>query len=398
MFFLEENAQLKELWYEPADALRKQRGFRCGMSRKDHGFLCTMIRYFNPKKIVEIGVAEGGTTAIIMNCLAEMGSSASLYSVELSEFLYYDETRKNGYICEELKDSIAYKGPYTYLSGKTIAGQIDEIGRDIDFVVLDTRHILPGELLDFLTILPYCTKNAVFLLHDVNLNYYRALGSDRAYVKNNGERIATKLLYSMVTADKYIYSVDTNIAGFQINSDTDKCIDSIFYYLTATWSYLPEDWMIKEYRQLLKKHYTPKQMETYDTAVKNNLTISERMKIAEMGTSLEMNSDPWLFPYEKITRGSKIILYGAGSVGQRFSALLKMTNYCNIVGWLDKNYMKFDPEYQIEPPEELLHKEYDYILVAVEKAEVFQEIKQEILQLSDKCEDSIIGPVERWSY
>ena len=43
---------------------------------------------------------------------------------------------------------------------------IDEIGSDIDFLILDTLHIVPGEILDFLVCLPYLTKDAIVVLHD----------------------------------------------------------------------------------------------------------------------------------------------------------------------------------------------------------------------------------------
>lgn len=39
------------------------------MSDSERGFLCGLLREHKPKKIVEVGVAEGGTTAVILECI-----------------------------------------------------------------------------------------------------------------------------------------------------------------------------------------------------------------------------------------------------------------------------------------------------------------------------------------
>ena len=40
-----------------------------GMSINDLSFLCGLIKKFKPKKIVEIGVAAGVSTTVILECL-----------------------------------------------------------------------------------------------------------------------------------------------------------------------------------------------------------------------------------------------------------------------------------------------------------------------------------------
>ncbi len=89
------------------------------------------------------------------------------------------------------------------------------------------------------------------------------------------------------------------------------------------------------------------------------------------------------------TWGKKIVIYGAGHVGKITYKILKRMGYI-ITGWIDKNYRKFDEEIQIEPPEKLLNKEYDYIIVAVEKKEIFEEIKQNIMKQIGNMEGKII--------
>lgn len=86
-----------ELWSEPAEKLCGKHKFICEMSSHDHSFLCGMIKKVKPQKLVEIGVAEGGTTAVIMEALTMLGLNSEVWSVDLSENFYCDSTKKTGY-------------------------------------------------------------------------------------------------------------------------------------------------------------------------------------------------------------------------------------------------------------------------------------------------------------
>ena len=76
---------------------------------------------------------------------------------------------------------------------------------------------------------------------------------------------------------------------------------------------------------------------------------------------------------------SRIILYGAGYVGNEYYKQIKMTEYCNIVAWIDKRYKDIDNENRIEGVETIDMHEYDYIVIAVENENISEEIKKEIL-------------------
>ena len=58
----------------------------------------------------------------------------------------------------------------------------------IDFCLIDTSHLIPGEILDFLMILPYLKDNATVVFHDVKLHTYtphRTLISNDWFMTNN---------------------------------------------------------------------------------------------------------------------------------------------------------------------------------------------------------------------
>jgi predicted O-methyltransferase YrrM len=71
------------------------------MSQYESFMLSGLIKMKCPKKVVELGVAEGATTCVIMKTfelLNTMGNeSFEVYSVDLNKNLYYDASKKTGY-------------------------------------------------------------------------------------------------------------------------------------------------------------------------------------------------------------------------------------------------------------------------------------------------------------
>lgn len=73
----------------------------------------------------------------------------------------------------------------------------------------------------------------------------------------------------------------------------------------------------------------------------------------------------FLFPFSGVHKGSAIILYGAGTYGQRLYRYLKRTGFCQIVLWLDRNYMELQKMgLEVENPSELETSECNSIVIA----------------------------------
>lgn len=71
----------------------------------------------------------------------------------------------------------------------------------------------------------------------------------------------------------------------------------------------------------------------------------------------------YIVPYERITKGCRLVLYGAGTVGKSYYKQLMMTGYCEIVLWTDIKGEEAAPE--VVPPSEICKIQYDFILVAI---------------------------------
>ena len=121
-------------------------------------FLNGVIRKFKPKKILEIGVAEGGSSIIILNAIKDI-KDAHLYSVDLSS------NSQIGYCVRDLMKEDLNR--WTLYTGNIVAKFIEEIGNNIDMVFIDSAHFEPGEILDFLIVFPFLKEGAIVGFHDI---------------------------------------------------------------------------------------------------------------------------------------------------------------------------------------------------------------------------------------
>ncbi len=233
------------------------------MDETDSAFLCGVLKTFRPKKILEVGVAAGGSTAIILQALEDIGAPYEMHSVDVAT-KHWDYPKEDiGFLAKLAHENIS--GTHKFHLGNILPQVIDEIGGNIDFVILDTLHYLPGEVLDFLTVLPYLTDDAVVVLHDVSLHQSQ---HDDAY--------ATGVLFSAVSADKFLnLKADDqifrypNIAAFQINEQTAACVDNVFLSLILPWTYAFEKPIVL-YRQHFRRFYSDALCEIFQEAIDMN--------------------------------------------------------------------------------------------------------------------------------
>lgn len=113
------------------------------------------------------------------------------------------------------------------------------------------------------------------------------------------------------------------------------------------------------------------QIEYYTRAFLEN-TISSVFR-------MEDESIHFIFPYECIEKGARIVLYGAGNVGKAYYKCIQGGEYANVVMWVDsdwKNKQVYAPE--IESPGNISETNYDYIVIAIENEKIASEIMTEM--------------------
>ena len=229
-----------DLYFEPRNYCLSKYNWPIGepeMTSFESAFLCGLIRDKKPKKIVEIGVAGGGTTVIVLKCLELLGiaDETKMFSVDISENFYRGHGEKSGYLANELLNEKT-DFQHEFLLGRFLPEVLEHIGGHIDFVILDTRHSTPGELLDFLAIYPFLISDAYIVLHDIAFNHY-------GYVPLG---FATQLLLSCVNGKK-ILSKDNNrtseypnIGAFITTPETKESLFDVLNALMVTWRYVPD--------------------------------------------------------------------------------------------------------------------------------------------------------------
>ena len=89
----------------------------------------------------------------------------------------------------------------------------------------------------------------------------------------------------------------------------------------------------------------------------------------------------YLFPYEKIPSGSRVLIYGAGDVGHDYLTQILMTGYCECIGFLDRAYDKCPSAVvPIFPPEAVADINFDYVVIAMKTAVYVESIRRTLEQ------------------
>ena len=73
----------------------------------------------------------------------------------------------------------------------------------------------------------------------------------------------------------------------------------------------------------------------------------------------------FLFPFPGVKKGSTIVLYGAGTYGQRLYTYLEKTGFCKVVAWVDRNFEELQKSgLAVVSPTVIPRLQYDAIVIA----------------------------------
>ena len=234
------------------------------MTRDEISFLKTFIKKYNPKKIVEAGVSAGGNT---VNLLRWKDDDAKLFSIDVSTQWYRDSTKLSGFMADEIDDNDNWK----IFRGYDYTDVCEEIGGDIDCIVIDTNHVMPGEFLTFIAALPYLKDGCIVILHDIHLNM--SYFSNNCFNNYQRSEYCTGLLFGGVSSNKkwILKSNLPNIGAFVVDKSTRNNIKDIFHILCTTWFYFPRDLNMLDYLTYVEKNYPSDCFNLFNTCLKLQL-------------------------------------------------------------------------------------------------------------------------------
>lgn len=85
-------------------------------------------------------------------------------------------------------------------------------------------------------------------------------------------------------------------------------------------------------------------------------------------------------PAERYCPGTKIVIYGAGTMGKAFYFHSVQEQNYNIVLWVDKQYYNYEnSEYPVVSPDKLLKTYFDVLVIAVLDKTLKDSIKNDLL-------------------
>lgn len=116
-----------------------------------------------------------------------------------------------------------------------------------------------------------------------------------------------------------------------------------------------------------------------ETVIYDEIVFNLLLKAKYLRDYVE-NLQMFVFPYSRVPYGSKIAIYAAGKVGQAFYSLMQFSRYAEVIVWVDQNFEKLSVDFPVESPQLLVlkEKEYQYLIVAIEKEEIANTIIREL--------------------
>lgn len=238
------------------------------MWKNQKEFINGAVRKFRPKKILEVGVARGGASAIILNAIQDINNS-HLYSIDISVSKNIGECVINLFP--------EFKVKWTLLKGNIVSYFIEKIGKDIDMVLLDTSHFEPGEILDYLLVLPFLKEEAIVILHDIanQINF--------AGIEGTRHEWAPYIIFNLIRGKKFYPSGDNvllqDIGVIILEKNQNKYIYDYFRALGGQWELFPEEKHINLMRKFIKKYYDEICLSIFEDAIKFNRDFVKNNRI-----------------------------------------------------------------------------------------------------------------------
>lgn len=100
-----------------------------------------------------------------------------------------------------------------------------------------------------------------------------------------------------------------------------------------------------------------------------------------MGFFPGMGIEGYVFPFSDLDRGCRIVLYGAGKVGQAYYRQIFRQKLLKMVLWVDMDWKKYEKQsLPVSSPEFLGKCDYTYLVIAVKRKEAADEIRAMLME------------------
>ncbi|MCI8659509.1 MAG: glycosyltransferase [Lachnospiraceae bacterium] len=162
--------------------------------------------------------------------------------------------------------------------------------------------------------------------------------------------------------------------------------EAYYHYVHRNDSITNENW-IKVIGDLVSLYVCVKNL-LQDYNIYDNLSnqIEQWLQIQVIGNvvsspKVRFSVQRYFYPDIMSLQGKKIVIYGAGTVGQDFYAQICRYRDCRIVAWVDKYDSNYKYDYmEVVGKEELKKYDYDILVIAVNSNEIAMQIRSELIK------------------
>ena len=272
--------------------MKKNSGWQ--IKRKVSYFINGLIRKLKPKNCLEIGVADGGSSILILNAI-KYNPKASLISLDLNTQLYYNQSKKTGYRVNQYFPELTKN--WKLFTGQQPHKFLIKLNMKFDFVFLDTAHSAPGEFLNFIELLPFLNENAILVLHDILWHFHSKI---KFYPSN-------VYLYPVIYGDKVLLKNENgsleNVGAVFLYNNQEKYYLDYFFLLLGFWEYMPKDNEINDLRIFIKNFYKKDiYLKIFDIAIGRNKNFIKNQEIYYRENSTIKNQHNY---FKKLVYGAK---------------------------------------------------------------------------------------------
>lgn len=210
-----------------------------------------------------------------------------------------------------------------------------------------------------------------------------------------GEKLITlPYVYNFMSTLSDVYDVaEIGKKFLNINiKSMEECISSA-KILHLTDRKKPWIYNMPWYSEIFFRYYNQSLYKTEKIILKSPLKVlvNERQNLIRQLNQLTDRMEA-VFPYEKIPKGSRVVIYGAGKMGQSYYRQILATQYCKLEAWVDKQGNRSAEG--VDFPKKLQNVMYDYVIIAIANQQIVNEIKDYLKNTFGVDEIKIISKFE----
>ncbi|MBP3602575.1 MAG: glycosyltransferase family 2 protein [Lachnospiraceae bacterium] len=248
-----------------------------------------------------------------------------------------------------------------------------------------------------------CLANDVIRIDDIDKNvneYFLNIDSS----KRMGATLCTKLFCSNIIKDAYEIVPDGQAVG-EDSIATLECmfrcrkislLNQAYYYYSIREDSITHMQNINKIVQETSLYTCMRSILEHYSCSSNTFYLLERWYLFRLWGKMNerINQDipmvKYIYPKPNMLCGKKVVIYGAGTVGQGYYAQISCFSNCKVVAWIDKNYDKYNfASRKVENVQRLSSLKFDLLVIAVKNKDAANKIQQNLVN-AGISEDKII--------